>query len=398
VNNSAVDALSYDLIGNVPPAGSSALKGAASGTVLFFVCEYLGFITGQVPRIPVAWLMMVATVMVESVLFFRIIRLLHQPRRGDFNFIIRLDYADRITIATRSADRAHRAFVSFTGALLGAAAILELVLVHERSVMVLLVIPAASMLLMVAAGNGCRMIVAQRRIPCTHRDDTGDRSAVASGGKVRGVLARGALSWSAFLSGRLPGGRGVRLALRRNLLYLLRGEFVLSLLIVIVSPVIVAILIAMIHQNASPFTTAIPLAAVFMINYHFANELGEAGETLSSCYWYDLRAKTVFFGNCYTMLLSAVPVALVGLVFLAPTLWSIAGFARMLNFLAALAATVIIGCRGVRSKRNDADPLVGVMLFAGVMVGNFIPYFGVLFSGAAVGIAAILDGGKRSAS
>ena len=85
------------------------------------------------------------------------------------------------------------------------------------------------------------------------------------------------------------------------------------------------------------------------------------------------------------------------MVFALPASFSLHGAVRLLNSLVAAASTLSIGCRGINSAaKSDADPLITLLLFGVVVVGNFIPWAGAVFSAAAVGIMLLLDGEKST--
>jgi hypothetical protein len=390
MNQTALDVLAEGLIGTVPTPRKSVIKGVLSGIVMFLIFECVSVFDDNIPRIPAAWLMMVATVAVESVLFFRIARLLHQPRRSDFHFIIRLDYRQRIAIARRAAHKAHRTFITFTGAVLLTAAVLEMTIIRERSVMTLLVIPCVSMLVMVTAALLMKFAIAHRAIRCSHRDTTESGEVKGGNGFFRKRLARISVPIARLVCTVMP--RQVRLAVTRNVLYLLRGEIVLTILILAAAPVVLVVLMLMINDPLSPFVTLLPLLAVFMMNQHFAAELAEATEKLVECHWYAMRPVTLFFSSFLTLLLPASVPAIIFLAIAFPTFFSLAGAIRLLNFLIALIAAITVGCRSIMTvHRNDSDPFVALMLFAVIVVGNFIPWAGAVFSAAAVLVMVLLD-------
>ncbi len=391
MNRTAYDLLVEGFVGKAPSPIESALKGAGSGVVLFLLFEYAGVATGNFPRIPVAWLTAVATVAAETVLFFRLVLPLRTPRRADFYFVMRLDYGQRIEITRRALEKTHHAFVPFTGTLLATAALLEAVVIGERSLMTLIVIPFGSLFFMAATAFLCRRVLDRRLIPCSRRDRPGDESTVVRSGYLRKRLAIVSVRIARFTARFAP--PCLKTAVMRNTIYLVRGECVLTALVVVATPVALAPVLLFIGDPRSPFVTLLPLVAVFMMNRHFASELDEAEERAIACHWYEMNSRNRYFGYLFTLLLPSSATLAVFAIVAFPTFFSFYGVVRLINFLIAFAATVTIGCCDIRaSGRKDSDPLVALMLFAIIAVGNFIPWAGALFSAASLLILFLLEG------
>lgn len=391
MNKSAVAQLAERITGKVPPPRHSAGKGAMAGAALFFFCEFMSSINSNVPRIPVSWLMIAAAVMMESVLFFRIIQLLSQPRKPDLHFIFRLDYAMRTSVALEALKSGHRSFVPFIVAVLTVAFTGELTLLHERSIVLLVVIPVACILVLFFTEVLMSALITRHAVPCTKRDDIGEEGETHRNSLFKKQLAAASVRLAHMFADRFNGS--LRSIVMRNTLYLLRGDILITLLITLASPVIAALLMVMIHNPLSPFVSLMPLVFIFMSNYHFATDLTEGSENLAACHWYHLSPRELLKGYFITLVLPALLPVLVFFVVTSGSLFSGAGAVRLVNFLLAAAVTILIACRQlVAPEKNDSDPALGLGLFTIIAVGNFIPVAGGLFSLLVVGIIFLLDG------
>jgi len=390
MNSNAALQLAKRLTGEIPSPRSSALKGVVTGATLFFFFEFMSSINDNIPRVPVSWLMIAASVMMESVLFFRIVRLLSRPRKPDFYFILRLGYDARTTVARTALRSGHGSFIPFLAAILAVSAAGELFLLHERSVILLAAVPAACLLVLQGTELLMTALITRHAIPCTRKDDIGEEGALSKGSALRRQLAASSVTIARMTAGLFPAS--LRIIIMRNMLHLLRGEVIITGLIVLAVPVITALLIIMLHDPHSPFATMLPLIFIFMSNFHYASELSEASETLQLCHWYRFSPRQLLAGTFFTF---AVPALLPVVTFFAltiPALTMISGIVRALNFLAAAAVTVLIAARLQNStKHSDSDPAIAFALFGLIVVGNFIPYAGILFTLAALGVVLIID-------
>jgi hypothetical protein len=390
MNTRAVATLSASLIGPVDP-WRAAVKGTMLGTLAFLIFEFASKFNENIPRVPVAWLMMVATLAIETVLLFRFINFLRFPRKQDFMFVARLGYMQRIAIALHSSKRAHAAFIPFTGAALAVAAVLEAAVMGERSPMVLVALPCVTLLFMAGTGVFCRFAISRRWIGVAHRDDTKGANMVGGGAFFRTLLAR----YSVVVARRLSGwvrSRSIRMLLMRNLLYLLRGEIVLTLLLLIAVPVLLFFLMLLIGDPWSPFVSLLPLVTAFMMQLHFVGEFGEAAAALPACYWIAVRSRSIVLSNFLSLMLPLVVVLPVYYLVTAATLVTPAGVVRGVNELLFFMVTAAIGAFRVSSgNRRDQDGVTDFLLFAGIVVGNFIPWSGSVFAVAVAGVLLLLN-------
>jgi len=391
MNKRAVAQLAERITGKIPTPRTSAGKGGMAGAALFFFCEYMSTINSNIPRVPVVWLMIAAAVMMESVLFFRIITLLSQPRKPDLHFILRLSYEMRTSVARVALKSGHQSFVPFIGAVLAVAFAGELTLLHERSVVLLAAIPAACILILFITETLMDAIITRHAVPHSKRDDTGEEGEPRKRSLFRNQLAKTSVRIAHLFADRFKGN--VRAVILRNVLYLLRGDVFITLLIALASPVIATLLILMIKNPLSPFVSLMPLVFIFMGNYHFATDLTESAENLAACHWYQFSPRDLLKGYFMTLVLPALLPVIVFFVVTFGSLLTPAGAARSANFLLAAAVTILIACRQLVSPaKNDSDPALGLGLFAIIAVGNFIPLAGGIFSMLVVGIIFLLDG------
>ncbi|MBN1760060.1 MAG: hypothetical protein JW863_17170 [Chitinispirillaceae bacterium] len=391
MNTRALATLSASLIGPVPDPGRAVVKGSMLGTLAFLIFEFASKFNENIPRVPVAWLLMVATLAIETVLLFRLVSFVRFPRKPDFMFVARLGYAQRITVALHASKRAHAAFIPFTGAALAVAAVLEAAAMDERSPMVLAALPCVTLLFMAGTGLFCRFAISRRWVGVTHRDDTKGIHAVGEVPFFRALLARKSIVVARCLSGWMP-SRSIRMLLMRNLLYLLRGEIILTLLLLIAVPVLLFFLMLLIGDPWSPFVSLLPLVAAFMMQLHFIGEIGEAAVALPACYWIAVRYRSILVSNLLSLMLPLAVVLPVYYLVTASTLVTPAGAVRGGNELLFFMVTAAIGAFRVSSgKRRDQDGVTDFLLFAGIAVGNFIPWSGSVFAVAVAGVLLLLN-------
>lgn len=390
MNPDTADRLAQSVAGAPLPPRRSAIKGAFCGATMFFLLEFFSTINDNIPRVPVAWLMMVGIVAVESLLFFRIVRLLRTPRRVDTFFVFRLDYGQRIAIARRALKSVHRGFFSFVFAALVVGAVLETVLMHERSLMTLCVVPCCCVVVLAALAFACNHVVTHRLIPCSRKDNVNDTHAPAGNPFFRKWLSQRSAATAYAISRLAP--QKLRSAVMRDILYLLRGELFLTIFITLAVSSIMSILMLMVGDPHSPFVSILALVAIFMIHLHFASELAEAASGSTACHWLPMDGFTSYWAFFTTMLMPALLPVLVFIVITLPTLGSLYGIVRLLNFIVAVLVVTAIGCRGiVLRERKDSDGVVTLMFFAVITVGNFIPWAGAAFYLAALGAMILLD-------
>ena len=391
MNRRATETLAGFLIGRVPPAGASFVKGLFSGVAAFLLFELVSRFNDNVPRVPVSWMMMAATFAIETVLLFRLIRLIRFPRRADLFFLLRIPYDRRIAVALYASKQAHAAFIPFSVAALAVAALLEFTLIHERSVMTLVAVPVFTMMVMAGTAAICRFALRHRWIPVTRRDNGGDSAGATKSTFFSRILAKTAVPFTRAVSGWLP-GRGIRVLVMRNLLYILRGETVLSVLIMTAVPVLLTVLLLMIGNPFSPFVSFLPLLAVFMMNQHFITELGEAAENLTLCHWYSYAPRTLLLSNGCTLIIPSLSIMAVYAAVTVHTLFSVAGSIRFLNVAVSFLATVAIAAfRAASVKKQDQDVMNDFLLFAVIAVGNFIPRVGGVFALVVMGLLLLLN-------
>ena len=391
MNEHAVETLTTSLIGPVPKAGVSFVKGAVSGAVAFFIFEFMSKVNANLPRVPVSWLMMVAIIAVETVLLFRLMNFLRFPRTQDFMFVARLDYPQRLAAARYASKKAHTAFIPFTGAALAVAAVLEAVILKERSLPVLVALPCITLFFMAAIGVFCRFAISKRWIAVAHRDMTGNADVFTGASFFRKLLARYSVAIARRLSG-LVTPRSLRTLLMRNLLYLLRGEIVLTILLIVATPVLLFFLLLLLGDPRSPFISFLPLLAVFVMSLHLVTEFGTASDALPACHWISVRSREVVISNFLSLMIPSLLVLPVYFLVTIPTLGSPEGIVRGVNELVFFTVTVAIGAfRASSLNRRDQDGLNDLLLFAGIAVGTFIPWAGGVFAVAVAGVLVLLN-------
>ena len=370
------------LIGNVPTKGRALFKGIVTGAVMFAVFEFISFVNTNIPRVPVSWLMIPVTVIIEGVLLIRLAGFLGHPRRQDFYFISRLSYLQRIGIAGYAWRRTHGAFFPFTAALLVTASVLEMVLLKERTFLILAAMPCCSMFFMAVMAVIGRIVIDRRLVPVSRKDETDGNEPASTGSFYQLRGARSSCKLVECIGRLIP--EGCRVSVMRNLLYLLRGEIVLTILLTTAVPVLLTVLILMIGDLRSPFTGFFTVLSVFIMSFHFTSELEDASGALEHCYWYDFGRQAVLFGNGITLLIPVLPLLVVFIVITAFAGIDLTGLLILFNFLVSFLVTVAIGAfRLTAVSRNDQETASDLMLFALIAVGCFIPTVGGVFALAA---------------
>lgn len=378
------------LVGPVPGARNSLFKGALAGLVSFGIFEYGSFVNDNIPRVPVAWLFIVFVFAMELVLFMRVVGLLHEPRKENLFFVLNVSYALRQKVAVKASRAVHRAVLSFMVMALTVASGLEYLILGERSVIMLGIIPVSSMLLLLVVAFVSRQLIGRRYIPLARNDSSVQESTGTSHSYFAAALAERVVSIARSTAQIAP--HSVRPLVMRNILYLVRGELFITLLLLIATPVLLAVFIFMLPDMPTPFRSFFPLLGVFIVNMHHGIAFQEAAEQSNRYPWYHFRQRTIAAANFISLSILSIPIVLSFVVVSALTLGTVAGLVSAGNFLLALAVTIGISCRMVSGfVRKDSDISVDLMLFALVALGVFVPWVGGVFSLIAMGIIVLLS-------
>lgn len=378
------------LVGPVPGARNSLVKGALAGLVSFGIFEYGSFVNKNIPRIPVAWLFIVFVFAVELVLFMRVTGMLHEPRKENLFFVLNVSYVLRQKIAVEASRAVHRAVLSFMVMALIVASVLEYLILEERSVMMLVIIPVSCMLLLLFVTLISHQLIERRCIPLARNDSSVRERTGTSHSYFAAVLAKRVVSIARSTAQIAP--RSVRPLVMRNILYIVHGELFVTLLLLIATPVLLAVFIFMLPEMPTPFRSFFPLLGVFIVNMHHGIAFQEAAEQSNQYPWYHFSRRTIAAANFISLSVLSIPIVLSYVVVSALTLGTVAGLVYAGNFFLALAATIGISCRMVSGfLRKESDISVDLMLFALVALGVFVPWVGGVFSLTAMGIIVLLS-------
>lgn len=390
MNTQACDQLARKLIGTTPSQRASLIKGSLTGGLLFTVFEYFSTVNENIPRIPVAWLLAGVTIVIEAVLFGRVISIVRFPRSENLFTVLRMDYRQRTEVALHAIKTAHTAFLPFMISALLIAPLLELLVLKERSLFLLLAVPASATAFLLLSDYCVQLLIKTHRVPPVRRDDAERQQFFAIELLFRELLARVAIPIAQGAGRLVP--QSVRVHVKRSALYLLRGELFMSLLILAVVPVFVLIIILMLDETTSPFRIFLPLLALFLVNLHIAADLTESSVILPDCYWYPGAGRGVIAGYATTLLFAAFPFLLIMVIGMAPVLFSFRQTLALMNGTVSLAVIVFTSaCRITSFRKGDEKKVSDLAVFAVIALGVFIPYAGIAFTFTAAGLVLLLQ-------
>lgn len=373
-----------NLVGSLSGKKRSCSKGVALGILLFGLFEFISMINPNAPRIPVPWLLGLTIWIAQVSVFIKIAAFLHYPRREDFFFIMAMNSDQRKELAAASITSVHNAITPFICSSLGTGMLLEFFVFRERSFINLLVLPfvviaVAWLVFMISVS-----LLNRGFIRPSVRDDRRRGRLVA----FPSVLSLLIIKISRGIGFFTP--HKIRPYVIRNVMYLLRTDPLQFLLFTCAAPVLLLLFMILIIKQSSPFMEFFTLLTVFILNSYYSSTLKESAAILKQCPYYRYDLRLVLWAHLFTVAIFSFPFILVFSGTVNIYLVSVSGLLRMLTFLTAFAATLLISCRAVlHPQRKDSESATDFIFFIlTVATGLFVPLYGWIFP--LLGIVAIV--------
>lgn len=364
-----------NLVGPLSRKKRSSSKGVALGVLLFGLFEFFSMINPNAPRVPVPWLLGLTIWIAQFAVFIKIAVFLRYPRREDFFFVMTMNSNQRKELAAASITSVHNAITPFVFSSLGTGILLEFFVFRERSFINLLVLPVVviAMSWLIYMISVC--LFNRDFIKPSAQDDRRRGHLVA----LPSVLSLMIIKVSKGVGFFTP--HKIRPFVIRNVMYLLRSDPLLFLLFTCAAPVLLLLFMILTIKQSSPFMEFFTLLAVFVLNSYYSSNLKESAEILKRCPYYRYDPRLVLWAHLFTVAIFSFPFILVFSGTVNVHLISADGPLRMLTFLIAFAATLLISCRAVlHPQRKDSESATDFIFFIlAVATGLFVPLYGWIF-------------------
>lgn len=364
-----------NLVGPLSRKKRSSSKGVALGVLLFGLFEFFSMINPNAPRVPVPWLLGLTIWIAQFAVFIKIAVFLRYPRREDFFFVMTMNSNQRKELAAASITSVHNAITPFVFSSLGTGILLEFFVFRERSFINLLVLPVVviAMSWLIFMISVC--LFNRDFIKPSAQDDRRRGHLVA----LPSVLSLMIIKVSKGIGFFTP--HKIRPFVIRNVMYLLRSDPLLFLLFTCAAPVLLLLFMILTIKQSSPFMEFFTLLAVFVLNSYYSSNLKESAEILKRCPYYRYDPRLVLWAHLFTVAIFSFPFILVFSGTVNVHLISADGPLRMLTFLIAFAATLLISCRAVlHPQRKDSESATDFIFFIlAVATGLFVPLYGWIF-------------------
>lgn len=368
----------------------ATFKGLLWGSLAFAIFEMVSLINTNLPRVPVSWLLAVVIPTVETALFIRIAALLRRPRSEDFFFVMGLDRMQRKALAVSSFSSVQRIVLRFSLSMVAVAAVLEFLIMKERSPVNLAAVPLFTLGLTVLIGRIGVAVLDKGLVKPTVKDklDSG-RTAFLS--ETLGSAFRCTAHAISFGVGKIIPAH-LRPLVIRNFLYLFRIDPFLFILFTIAVPLFLVFLFLLLGDRSSPFVSAFTLLGAFLLNVRHAVNLQEATVKLEECPYYSFSRGEIFSGQALTFLI----LSFIYLPVFAGIAWgsffNLVGCLRMITFCLGLVVSTMICARSsIYASRKGRDQAFDWMLFGVIVLGFFIPIVGWIFPLLALLVLVLME-------
>jgi len=364
-----------NLVGTLSEKKRSFAKGVTLGVLLFGLFEFLSTINPNAPRIPVPWLLGLTIWIAQIAVFIKIAAFLRYPRREDFFFVMAMNSGQRKELAVASMTSVHNAITPFICSSLGTGMLLEFLVIRERSFINLLLLPSV-----VIIGA---WLIAMISVNLLNR---GFIRPLTQDARRKGhlviyppVLSSLIIKISKVIGSFTP--HKIRPFVIRNVMYLLRTDSLQFLLFTCAAPALLLLFMILTIKQSSPFMEFFTLLTVFVLNSYYSSTLKESAATLKKCPYYRYDPRLVFWAHIFTAAFFSFPFILVFSCTANVYLISLSGLLRIMTFLIAFAATLLINCRAVlHPQRKDSEAATDFVIFIlAVATGLFVPLYGWIF-------------------
>lgn len=382
--------LERHLVGRTLPPLRAAVSGAVLAAIAFFLFEWASVLNSNIPRIPVAWLLAVMLPLIEGIMYLRLRGIIKYPRSHDFLFVLRINFAQRRELASRIQRRSTVSFLAFSGAAALVALFGEFFVIRERSLPALLGVPFFLVAIVAIMGYVYELLLRSAFVKPSQKDSVKVAGGVL-GGTAFGHLRSSMVQAGVIVAGRLTPG-SVRALVKRNAIYLLRGEPLLLLSATIGAPLFLVLLLLLIHDAPAGFDALFAVLGVIIINSVHGTIVQESADQLARCPYYAPPLRKVIQSTMYSAMLLSLPVAITFVVF-ALVKYPLANAASLLlSFGMGLAAILFyLGTLVVYPSRIYGEHFNDWLLCALIGIGMFVPWLGWLFPLAVIIVVALFE-------
>jgi hypothetical protein len=385
-----VEILRRYVTGRLHGPSEAVFKGAFWGALATAIFEMASLVNDMVPRVPVSWLIMAVVPIVETVLLFRIAAILRHPRTEDFLFTIRISHKQRKELALFSFSSVQKIILLFSSSMIAAAAALEFVVMRERMIINLVVVPAVTIGLTAGIGWIGLFLLRNDLIKPVKKDmlDT-DRKEMFTASL--GAAFRKVVNSISFKIGSIA-PVNLKALVIRNFLYLFRKDPFIFLFFTVAAQVFLFFLCLLLGDRSSPFIGLFTVLFAFMLSVRNASLLQDATQKLDECPYYSFDKRDIFGGYVFAFSLLSLLYPVIFAVISWNSLFSTEGILRFVTLLTAIFVSMVISARSVlSSNRKNSDVASDWFLFGTVCIGFFIPFVGWIFPVVALFVVVLLE-------
>ncbi|MFP4163335.1 MAG: hypothetical protein ACLFVE_05100 [Chitinispirillaceae bacterium] len=374
IRRRVLDTAEREILGISRPFRRPAIKGVMLGVLVFSIFEYVPFIrpTCGIPPIPTTWLIGIGALAGWTVLNLRFLGVLRNVRREDLFFVYGFGISQRREVLFGMLHKFRRIWLCFVSGALGAALVLEIFILGERSFMNLALVPVGVVFGLVGSGTLFKKIIA-----ITGPSPKDSRPLLSLPGK-ESFYSRFKASYVLILSKSISrcAPRRMYPLVFRNFLYLLRSEPFQPLLFVAV-PLFLFVLLRYVGNTAYGMNECILMVAAFFIQMNNTVSLREAAFKLSVHPCSRARGRELLLSSAFLQsvpALCAVAVFPLLIDFQASAMYA----ARAFQFILALMVmSLVTGRSTMLSEERRYGFECSLLGICGL--GLFIPWLGSVF-------------------
>ncbi len=335
-----ISAAEREVLGLSKPFRHAAIKGAVPGIIAFLVFGYVPYMnpTGGLPSIPAAWIVGIGAILGWMFLALRLFGFVRRTRREDLFFVFGFDLSQRREVAAAILHKYRLIWLEFISGALLSSSMLEFAILHQHSIVQLIIMPVTVVLLLIVSAFCFRKIIGV--LKPTPKDPRLLFAWPGSGSLYSRIKAGYVVTLSRWISRCAPSrSRGLVL---RSSLYLFRAEPLHPLLFLVV-PLVLVLLLKYLNTQVYGMNDFFLLVSVFIMQMTCLEPLREAAVVITEHPCCRVRGRNLLLAN--TILLAApVMIALTLFPILVSPQTSVAYLIRILQFtLALLVSSIIVG-------------------------------------------------------